>query len=66
MNPTMLESSGALEDQDGPKDRLVNALQAVLQETREELSDVRSRLLVTEAKLDESRRALYECMGFRA
>lgn len=66
MNPTMLESAEVPETEEGPKDRLVGALQAVLQETQEELRETRTRLLVTEAKLDESRRALYECMGFRS
>lgn len=66
MNPTMLESAGVLEDQDGPKDRLVTALQAQLQEARSELASTGRLLALTEARLDESRRALDRFMGYRS
>jgi hypothetical protein len=66
MNPTMLESAGVLEDQDSSKDRLIDALQAQLQEARGDFAAAEHRLVVTEARLEESRRALDRCMGFRS
>lgn len=48
------------------KDRLIDALQAQLRDARLEAADAKHFLVITEAKLEEARRALDRCMGFRS
>jgi hypothetical protein len=50
----------------GRSDAVVDSLQERLGRLQEDLAEVRSRLTISEAKLDESRRALDRLMGFRS
>ena len=56
----------AIETAEDSKDRLIDALQAQLREARQEIADVKHFLVITDAKLEESRRALDRSMGFRS
>lgn len=47
------------------KDRLIDALQAQLRDVREELRSTQHEFSITDAKLEEARRALDRCMGIR-
>lgn len=66
MNPTQIaDFARTLMPGEESKDRLIDILQAQLAEAREELRSTQHELSITDAKLEESRRALDRCMGFR-